>query len=88
MVEAGYPGFIVDTFTCMLAPAKTPPEIAETLAKECLAILKVEDVQKRLRTVGFEATGGGPAALRAKIAHELPLWQDIITQAGIKKLQQ
>jgi hypothetical protein len=44
-------------------------------------------MQKRLRAVGFEATGGTPDALRSRIARELPLWGDIIAQAGIKKLE-
>jgi tripartite-type tricarboxylate transporter receptor subunit TctC len=87
MVDAGYPGFVLDTFTCMLAPAKTPREIADLLSKETIAILQVEDVKKRLRAVGFEATGGGPEALRARIARELPLWGDIIIQAGLKKFE-
>jgi len=88
MIDAGYPGFVVDTFTCMLAPAKTPQEIADGLAKEIVAILKLEDVQRRLRSVGFEAMSGSPQALSARIARDLPLWRDVIAQAGIKKLQQ
>jgi tripartite-type tricarboxylate transporter receptor subunit TctC len=88
MVEAGYPGFVLDTFTCMLAPAKTPREIADLLSRETIAILQVDDVKRRLRAVGFEATGGGPDALRARIERELPLWGDIIVQAGVKKLDQ
>jgi tripartite-type tricarboxylate transporter receptor subunit TctC len=88
MIEVGYPGFVADTFTCMLLPAKTPQEIANVLTRETLAILKLDDVQKKLRTVGFEASAGGPDALRARIGRELPLWGDIIAQAGIKKLQQ
>jgi tripartite-type tricarboxylate transporter receptor subunit TctC len=88
MVDAGYPGFVVDTFTCMLAPAKTPQEIADRLAKEIIAILRLDDVQSRLRALGFEAMSGSPDALRARIAHDLPLWRDVIAQAGIKKLAQ
>lgn len=87
MVEAGYPGFIVDTFTLMLAPAKTPPEIVARLGKEATDVLQLEDIRKKLRTVGFESTAGGPEALRARIARELPLWQDVIAQAGLKKAQ-
>jgi tripartite-type tricarboxylate transporter receptor subunit TctC len=87
MIEAGYPGFVVDTFTCMLAPTKTPLEIAEVLTRETIAILKLEEMQKRLRAVGFEASGGGSDALRARIARELPLWRDIANQAGIRPIQ-
>lgn len=83
IVEAGYPGFVVDTFTAMLLPAKTPQPIADRLTKECVTILQRPDMQARLRTVGFEASAGGPDALRSRIARELPMWKDIIQQAKI-----
>ncbi len=87
MVEAGYPGFVVDTFTAMLVPVRTPVEIGERLSRETIAILMREDVRARLRTLGFEASAGGPDALRARIARELPMWGDIIRQAAIKPPQ-
>jgi hypothetical protein len=45
------------------------------------------ELQARLRTLGFEASAGGPDALRARIARELPMWGDIIKQAAIKPPQ-
>ena len=84
MVEAGYPGFVLDTFTAMLLPAKTPPEIGERLVAATLAILQKPEMQAKLRTVGFEASAGGADALRNKIARELPMWRDIARQAGIQ----
>ena len=83
IVEAGYPGFVVDTFTAMLLPAKTPQPIADRLTKECIGILQRPDTQARLRTVGFEASAGGPEALRSRIERELPMWKEIIQQAKI-----
>ncbi len=87
MVEAGYPGFVLDTFTMMLLPAKTPQEIADRLTKETLAILSRPEFRARIRTVGFEVSAGGPDALRARIARELPLWGEVVRQAGIKPQQ-
>ncbi len=83
IVEAGYPGFVVDTFTAMLLPVKTPQGIADRLTKECITILQNPDMKARLRTVGFEASAGGPDALRDRIARELPMWKGIIQQAKI-----
>ena len=83
MVEAGYPGFVLDTFTAMLVPAKTPPEIADRLSKAAIAVLQPPEIRARLRTVGFETTAAGSDALKAKIARELPLWRDIAKVAGI-----
>jgi hypothetical protein len=40
-------------------------------------------MKARLRTVGFEASAGGPDALRVRIDRELPMWKGIIQQAKI-----
>jgi tripartite-type tricarboxylate transporter receptor subunit TctC len=87
MVEAGYPGFVLDTYTMMLLPVKSPPEIADRLTKETLTILNRPDFQARVRTVGFEVSAAGPDALRTRIARELPLWGEVVKQAGIKPQQ-
>ena len=40
MVESGYPDFVFDTYTALMAPAKTPPEIVSRLEKVALDILQ------------------------------------------------
>src|SRR5262249_56604502 len=37
MIEAGYPGFISDTFNALFAPAAVPPEIRALLVRESRA---------------------------------------------------
>src|SRR6187401_600080 len=38
MIESGYPDFVFDTYTALMAPAKTPPEIVSRLEKVALEI--------------------------------------------------
>ena len=83
MVEAGYPGFVLDTYTVMLVPAKTPGEIVDRLSGTVQTILRKPEVRDKLRTVGLEATAGGPKDLKARFARELPLWQEVVKVAGI-----
>jgi tripartite-type tricarboxylate transporter receptor subunit TctC len=83
MVEAGYPGFVLDTYVMMLAPARTPPEVTDRLVTATTKILAREDVRSRLRTSGLEATGAGSAALKGRIDKELPLWREVVQIAGI-----
>ncbi len=83
MVEAGYPGFVLDTYTVMLVPAKTPGEIVDRLSGAVQTILRKPEVRDKLRTVGLEATAGGPKDLKARFARELPLWQEVVKVAGI-----
>ncbi len=83
MIEAGYPGFVLDTYTVMLVPAQTPPEAVEKLSAATRKILTKPEVRDKLRTVGLEVTAGGPDQLKARFARELPLWRDIVKIAGI-----
>jgi tripartite-type tricarboxylate transporter receptor subunit TctC len=86
MVELGYPGFVVDTFHCMLAPAGTPPEIVERLASTCVTSLKEPAFHDRLRTMGFETIANGPDGLRRRIAEDVRRYHEIIAKAGIERV--
>ena len=83
MIEAGYPGFVLDTYTLMLVPTQTPAEIADRLSSATRAILMRSEVRDRLRKAGLEVTAGGSSELRERFARELPLWRDIVKIAGI-----
>ncbi|ARQ00111.1 tripartite-type tricarboxylate transporter receptor subunit TctC [Pseudorhodoplanes sinuspersici] len=84
MVEAGYSGFVLDTYTMMLLPAKTPREIADKLTAATMDILKQPEIVAKIRKVGFEVTAGDSESLKTRIAAELPLWAEVVKQAGIK----
>jgi len=86
MLELGYPGFVVDTFHCMMAPAGTPPEIVNRLAEVSVATLKQPEFHERLRTLGFEIIANGPDGMRRRIADEVPRYRDIIAKAGIERV--
>ena len=83
MVEAGYPGFVLDTYTLMLVPTQTPAEIVQRLSDATQTILRKQEVRDKLRSVGLEVTASGPAELKARFARELILWRDVVKIAGI-----
>jgi tripartite-type tricarboxylate transporter receptor subunit TctC len=80
MQEAGYPDFVFDTYTALMAPAKTPPDIVARLQQIALEILQRPDIRAKLTESGFEVT-----AMAGK-AREVPMFADIIVRAGIQKL--
>jgi tripartite-type tricarboxylate transporter receptor subunit TctC len=86
MVESGYPDFVFDTYTALMAPAKTPPEIVSRLEKVALEILNKPDMRQRLTDAGFEVTARDGKGHMERVATEVPMFRDIITQASIKKL--
>jgi tripartite-type tricarboxylate transporter receptor subunit TctC len=86
MLELGYAGFVSDTFHSMLAPAGTPPEIVDRLAKASLDALNEPAFHERLRTLGFEVIAKGPEGLRRRISDEVPRFRDLIVKAGIERV--
>jgi len=86
MLEAGYPDFVFETYTALMAPAKTPPDIVARLQQVALEILWRPDIRAKLTESGFEVTAMPGKEHMARIAREVPMFADIIARAGIKKL--
>ena len=86
MLEAGYKDFVFDTYTALMAPAKTPPEIVGRLEKVALDILAKPDMREKLTKAGFEVTARDGKGHMARVAKEVPMFRDIIAHAGIKRL--
>jgi tripartite-type tricarboxylate transporter receptor subunit TctC len=85
--ELGFPDIVLDTGHFLLAPAGTPPEIIERLAKETLAVLAQDAVKERLRQVGYAPVAGGPDALRQRIAKEVPFFKELVASAKIPQIE-
>jgi len=64
MAEAGLPGVEIDSWSGLLAPAKTPPEIIDKLQREVSKALAAPDVNKMLHSQGAVVVGSTPAEFR------------------------
>lgn len=83
-IEAGLPGFVVDSWIGLLAPAKTPRAIVERLQKELLAVLGTPEVRERYATLGLQPVGSTPDEFAAQLKAELDRWGPVVKKAGIK----
>lgn len=70
MAEAGLPGVEIDSWSGLLAPAKTPPEIIDKLQREVIKALAAPDVNEMLRSQGAVVVGSTPAEFRSYLAQE------------------
>ena len=70
MVELGYPDFVAEIFTALLAPAGTPPEVVIVLIAEVGKLLKDPALIEKAERAGYEWIGAGPDALQRKMAEE------------------
>lgn len=84
MIESGYPDFVSDTFSALLAPAGTPKEIIDMLAKHSRDALATEKAREQARAAGFEVVAGTPEELTAKMQKEIPAVKALVERAGIK----
>jgi tripartite-type tricarboxylate transporter receptor subunit TctC len=84
MLEAGYKDFVFETYTAVLAPVKTPPEIVSRLEKEILGILNKPEMRDKLMKSGFQVQAKTGKEHMARVAKEVPMFREIIAQAGIK----
>ena len=84
MQESGYPDLVSETFQGMYAPAGTPAEIVQRVARDTLEVLKDPAVAEKLRDVGFDVRASGPEGLAKRVAHEVPMWRDVIVQSRME----
>ena len=84
MIEAGYPGFVSDTFNALFAPAGTPPEIVALLVKESRAAFQRPEAIDQAHRAGFEITASTPDQLARRVATEIPMVKELVAKAGIK----
>jgi tripartite-type tricarboxylate transporter receptor subunit TctC len=84
MIESGYEDFVFDTYTALMAPARTPPEAVAFLEKQALAALSKPELRNKLTDAGFEVTARTGEGHMARIRKEVPMFRKIIAEAGIK----
>jgi tripartite-type tricarboxylate transporter receptor subunit TctC len=79
-----YPGFYSTSWFAIVAPPKTPPEIAGKISQAIAATLKMPDVIERYRALASTPVGNSPAEMAAFLKTESARWQEVIKAAGIK----
>jgi tripartite-type tricarboxylate transporter receptor subunit TctC len=82
--EAGVPGFDMDSWAGLFAPAGTPPEIVAQLNGELRKIIDEPETKARIAAMGFEAFSSSPDELGAFVKVQLTKWTKMIKDAGIE----
>jgi tripartite-type tricarboxylate transporter receptor subunit TctC len=85
MAESGLQGYDAGIWIGLLAPAGTPRDIIDKLARAANAALESSEVLTPLRAQGIDPLGGSPDAFASYIASEMKKWQTVVGVAGMKK---
>ena len=83
-IESGLPGFVVNSWVGILAPARTPRPIVDRLQRDIAAVLKEPEVRERFAVLGNEPVGNTPDEFAAQIKADLAQWGEIVKRAGVK----
>ncbi len=83
IAEAGVPGYEVDAWYGLLAPAATPGAIVARLNRDLAQALSTADMKERLLTAGLEARPSTPAEFRDRIARDITRWAEVVKKAKI-----
>lgn len=70
IAESGYPGYVMDAWSGLFAPARTPPEVLERLHREITAAMASPMVKEHIAATGSEFTPGSAADFAKFVARE------------------
>jgi tripartite-type tricarboxylate transporter receptor subunit TctC len=77
-------GVIGNSWHGIFTPAGTPDNVIAKLNTEIVKIVKTQDVQDRLRTLGLTPTGTPAATLAANVSSDFAYWGKLVNDLGIK----
>ena len=86
IAESGMPGFDVETWFGMLAPAKTPPAIVARVHQEIAIALKKDAIRDKLTSQGYQTVANTPAEFGRLIAREIDKWAKVVKIAKIQPI--
>ena len=81
--EAGMPDLYSTSWFAVAGPPKLPADWQKQISEAFDEVLKMPDVQQKLRNVGVEPVGGSPADAAAFIKSEAARWGAVIRKNNI-----
>jgi len=84
IAEAGLPGYAIEAWFGLLAPARTPGSIVAKLNKDVVAILGDAEMKRRMADLGQELTSNTPEQFAAFIKSEITRMGEVVRASGAK----
>jgi len=84
VMESGFPGFEINAWFGLMAPARTPRSIIDKLHGEAVKVLRSKETSERLTAQGMDIIAAGPQEFAARISSDTLMWARIIKESGAK----
>jgi tripartite-type tricarboxylate transporter receptor subunit TctC len=86
IAESGLPGYEVEFWVGIFAPAKTPPKVVHALNRELVRIINLPDVKKGFVTVGYEVVGDTPEHFAERVKRDTEKFRKTILESKMQQL--
>lgn len=84
VAEGGVPGFEVEGWVGMFAPAGTPSRVVQQIHAEVVKVLRRQDVIELVLAGGSEAVGNPVEDMQTRVRNETAMWAKVVKTTGIK----
>ena len=84
ITESGVPGYVVESWQAVFAPAKTPPQIVRTLNAAVVRALTDKATVEKLTNTAYTAESSSPEALAKFLKTDTQQWESVIKTTGLK----
>ena len=81
-VEAGFADVIAEDYFAFFVPARTPPEIIETLGRAIRDALQNAEVRERMAQLGLDARASTPAEMNEIVRTQSRTWAPLVKASG------
>jgi len=84
IAEVGLPGYDLNSWQGILAPAGTSHQIIQRLNKEIVTVLLNPSTKEQLVSQGFEIVASSPEYLAKQLALQTPKWAKLVKDSGAR----
>jgi tripartite-type tricarboxylate transporter receptor subunit TctC len=84
VAESGVPGYSVEAWFALFAPARTPAAIVNRLQVEAARAIHAPQIARRFEAEGTDMVGNPPQEFSREVKAEYEKWRALVEKAGLK----
>ena len=84
VAESGVPGYSVEAWFALFAPARVPAAIANRLQAEAAKAIHAPELARRFEAEGTDVVGNPSQEFTREVKAEYEKWRSLVAKAGLK----
>jgi len=84
VAESGVPGYSVEAWFALFAPARVPAAIVDRLQVEAAKAIHAPEIARRFEAQGTDMVGNAPHEFAREVKAEYEKWRALVAKAGLK----